>query len=159
MYDLREQKGIYKGRVGECMAKLVDPGIVLTCMAGSEKYLAACQNNITTEHYSFLRKHWTSIDAVRRGPDNTIIIYEIKLRVKYRKMKPEWKTNITWSSYNVYKEAIKLGLAVKILTIWMLDDWDYEIEIRNFKYADYTVSKPREFDWYRREKPRGNNDK
>jgi len=148
MYNLKKQSGMYKGIVGECLAKLANKGLVITHMSGSEKYLYACKQNIPESHYIFLKKHWHTIDAVKKGPNNTLIIYEIKTRNYLPDRKKLWKIQLTHSSYHSYREAISLGLRVKILTVELLDQWDYVIHTQDFTHADYHVSKPRPYDWH-----------
>ncbi|MBW2986507.1 hypothetical protein KY333_04010, partial [Candidatus Woesearchaeota archaeon] len=89
-----------------------------------------------------------SIDAIKISFDKgkKIYLYEIKTKNKYQKPRSYWKIKFTQSTVNIYREALKLGFEVKIAIVWLLDDWNYEIQFQDFKTADYCIDKPKKYD-------------
>ena len=75
-----------------------------------------------------------------------IELFEIKTRNKYNNPKPFWITNFTKSTVDIYNKALELGFKVQIVTVWLLDDWYYEIEFEDFLNAKYFISKPKKYD-------------
>lgn len=149
MYNLKKGKGSFKGLIGECMLKLTDKYLVITRFFNKQKYFTIFGRYLSHAQAEFVDKYWFSIDAIKISFENktkTVYLYEIKTRNNYSCIKPHWRTKFTQSTIDIYTEALRIGFNVKIATVWLLDDWNYEIELEDFKKADYCIDKPKRYD-------------
>jgi len=149
MYNLKKGKGTYKGLIGECLFKLTRRYLVLTKFFNKNKYLKIFEDKLSEQERNFINKNWFSIDAIdfdyTKKP-RKIVLYEIKTRNKQPNPKPHWVEKMTLATHNMYNEALKLGFEVKIANVWLYDDWNYDIEIKNFNEAKYCIDKPKIYD-------------
>lgn len=53
---------------------------------------------------------------------------------------------MTDSTSRMYNEAIKIGFDVKVATVWLHDNWDYNIEIVDFNQAKFSIDKSKNYD-------------
>ncbi len=149
MYNVREQKGSFKGLIGECMFKLTDRYVIVTKFFNKTKWLNIFSKYLSRQQYVFMANNWFSIDAVKIDfPRHKILLYEIKTKNRYVHPQAFWKTKFTQSTVNLYNEALKLDFEVKTATVWLLDNWNYEICIEDFQNADYCIDKPKLYDKY-----------
>ncbi len=149
MYNLKKCKGSFKGLVGECMFKLTDKYLIVTRFFNKAKWFNIFGKYLTQEQLNFVDAYWFSIDAIKISFEGykRIILYEIKTRNKYSQPKYFWKTKFTKSTVDIYNEALEKGFEVKIATVWLRDNWDYEVRIEDFKDADYCIDKPKKYDY------------
>jgi len=112
-------------------------------------------DNLTLEdiYKDFLRKHWYSIDLFAApyehldkftyfdtfGPT----LFEVKARTHGVKRRPD----ITTETLNTYREAIELGIPVKVAIVEFHDNWNYKIHLKDFDENDFRVN---EGGYYRR---------
>lgn len=142
---MKNFNGTFKGYIGECLLKLTDANLILTRYFWRKKYFELFGKYLTSEQQEFLDKNWYSIDGIKitKGKPE---LYEVKTRNKHISPKPHWKTCFTESSLYVYKRAIELGFTVTVATIWLHNDWNFEIELEDLENADYHVSNPKPYD-------------
>lgn len=152
MFNVKRFNGTFKGIIGECMFKLAFPKINLTNFYPSFRFLSYFNKILTLEQYTFLKKHWYSIDAIEvkkvekeNGGEYWFILYEIKTRNRYT-TDLYFKPKMTLETHKVYHEAEKLGFVSKIATIWLETDWNYSIELQEYKSEFYCIDKPKKYD-------------
>ncbi len=149
MYNLKEGKGSYKGLIGECLFKLTRKYLVVTKFFNKNKYFGIFGEKFSEQEREFIDKNWFSIDAIEfdyTQKPRKVVLFEIKTRNKYAKPKSNWKNKFTLATHNMYNNAESLGFNVKIATVWLLDDWNYNIEIEDFKDATYSIDRPKTYD-------------
>ena len=149
MYNLKNGKGSFKGLIGECMFKLTDRYLVITRFFNRNKYFTVFGKYLTKEQAEFIDKNWFSIDAIKISFDGgfkKVCLYEIKTKNKYADPKVFWRTKFTQSTIDVYNKAIELGFGVKVATVRLYDNWNYELEFEDFKNANYCIDKPKQYD-------------
>lgn len=149
MYNLKNCGGSFKGLIGECMFKLTDKYLIITRFFNKTKWLTIFGKYLTKEQLHFVEKYWFSIDAIKISfcTGKKVCLYEIKTRNKYSRPKYFWKQKFTKCTVDLYNDALKKNFEVKIATVWLLDDWNYEIEIQDFKDADYCIDKAKKYDY------------
>jgi len=114
-----------------------------------EKYLKIFENRLSEKEKNFIIKNWFSIDAVEfdyTKKPRKVVLFEIKTSNKYIDPKPNWGQKMTLATRNMYNEALNIGFDVKVATVWLHDNWNYDIEIVDFNQAKYTVDKPKKYD-------------
>ncbi len=151
MYNLKKGGGTFKGLIGECMFKLTRKNLILTRFFNKNKYLTIFGNRLTKEQYTFLDKNWYSLDAIEIDYSTNpykFLLFEVKTMNYLYNPKPYWKLLMTKNTYNLYSESLKLGFDVKVATVILLDNWNYEIEITDFDKTDFLISKPKKYDAY-----------
>ncbi len=148
MHNLKNGGGSFKGYIGECMFKLTDKYLVLTRFFSKNKYASIFGKYLSKEQFEFVYTNWYSIDAIKICFDTgkQIIIYEIKTRNKYDCPKSNWATKFTQNSIDLYKKAIGLDFKVTVATVWILEDWNYEIEFEDFQDAKYCIDESKTYD-------------
>lgn len=75
-----------------------------------------------------------------------MVLYEIKSLNKIENRKFFWTPKITYSTKMIYNEAIHMGFDVRMAIVWLYDDWDYDIEIEEFKQVRCCVDMPKKYD-------------
>lgn len=148
MYNLKKGGGSFKGLIGECMFKLTNKNVVITRFFNKNKYFSIFSKYFNQEQLGFLQQNWFSIDAIDLifvDGKKQIILYEIKTRNKYRK-ELYFKPKMTLETHNVYNQAKSLDFSTKIATVWLYDNWDYDVEIKDFNERDYYIDKPKLYD-------------
>ncbi len=148
MYNLRTGGGSFKGIIGEYMFKLPNKNVVLTRFFNKPKYFSIFGKYFTPKQLSFLQENWYSIDAIDIVFNNgakEVILYEIKTRNKYYSNLP-FKPKMTLETHHLYHQAKQLQFITKIATIWLYDNWDYDIEISDFDERYYCVDRPKPYD-------------
>lgn len=149
MYNLKEGKGTYKGLIGECLFKLTRKYLVVTKFFNKNKYFEIFGEKLSIEERNFISQNWFSIDAIEfdytQNP-RKIILFEIKTKNKYSNPKSNWEIKMTLATHNMYNQALKIGFDVKVVIVWLLDNWEYDIEIQNFKDNHYYIDKPKKYD-------------
>ena len=53
---------------------------------------------------------------------------------------------MTQETHTIYHQAKDLGFISKLVTIWLHDDWNYDVEIKEFDENDYYIDKPKLYD-------------
>ncbi len=149
MYNLKKGKGTYKGLIGECMFKLTRRYLVLTQFWNKNKYFDTFGDKLSREQKEFIDKNWYSVDGIefdysKRPPK--AMLFEIKTMNKKINPKPHWINKMTLATHKMYNDAIKIRFDVRIVTVLLLDDWNYEIKITDFSKAKYYIDKPRKYD-------------
>lgn len=130
------------------MFKLTDKDLVVTRFFNKSKWFGIFSKYLTADQREFLQKHWFSIDAVKVSfkEGKEVNLYEIKTKNKYNNPRSFWRTKFTQSTVDVYTQALKRGFKVTVATVWLLDNWNYEIEMADFRNADYCVDRPKQYD-------------
>lgn len=148
MYNLRNGKGSFKGIIGECMLKLTDKDMVVTKFFNKNKYILIFGKYFSKEQLDFIKLNWFSIDAIKIHFEGgkKLCLYEIKTKNRYDNPKPFWLTKFTQETNEMYRKALSFGFEVKVATVWLLDNWDYEIELEDFQSAKYCIDKPKPYD-------------
>lgn len=140
MHNIKRLHGTFKGRIGECMVKMLDKYLVLTNFLGKTWYLERHKGKFSPEQQQFLSTHWYSFDAIKLSYNNIYTLYEINMRNHYPNPKPHWKHTFTKASVDVYNKALALGFAVKVITVRLYDDWNYDLEITPFCPEQYFIT-------------------
>lgn len=149
MYNLKRGGGTYKGLIGECMFKLTRRCLIVTKFFNKKKYFEIFGDRFSKKEYNFLDKNWFSIDAIEIDYTKTprkIVLFEIKTLNEYYARKSNWIPSLTFSTYKIYNEALRSGFDVKFAIVWLKDNWEYDVEIVDFKNLDYYVDKPKKYD-------------
>lgn len=147
MFNFRDSNGTFKGLAGECMFKITDKWVNLTRFYGKKRYFETFSKYLKKEQQEFLDKNWYSLDAIKLSfYPKKFTLYEVKTRKKWINPKPYWQASFTQSTVNLYKEAIRLGFEVKIATVWLLENWNYEVELEDFLGAKYYVDNDGTYD-------------
>ena len=144
MYNLKKEGGTFKGLIGESMFKLTRKYAFLVRFHNKKKFFEIYENILSSEQKSFLDQNWYSLDSIE-VIGNEIFLYEIKTRNKYQKL-IHFKPKMTLETHNLYNEAKKCGFLTKIATVWLLDDWNYNVEITDFEENFYCIDKPKRYD-------------
>jgi len=143
-HSIRRMNVTIKGIIGELMFKYEKKNVFVTriCTIDLLKNLPfEIPNNI----FSFLEEYWYSIDAFefiadKMGNDyfyKGIILYEVKV-VNFddnngrQKMMP-----FTGNQVRIYKEALTMGIEVKIAKILLFDNWRFTVSILDFNPERY----------------------
>ena len=148
MFNVKKAGGTFKGIIGECLFKLTNDSVIITKFFNKEKFFFYFSKYFTCEQESFLRKHWFSIDAIEvNGISNkAVIIYEIKTRNKYSKGL-YFKPKMTENTSTIYSNAKSLRIEVQMVTVWLYQNWEYDVEIKEFDLDDFCIEKPKTYDW------------
>jgi|TARA_B100001971_G_C17941715_1_gene407991 hypothetical protein len=149
MYNFKQGKGTYKGLIGECLFKLTRRYLILTTFFNKNKYLKIFGNKFSEQEKCFINQNWFSIDGIEFDYSKTprkVILFEIKTKNYYLNPKPNWIPKMTLATHNMYNETLKVGLDVKIAIVWLYNNWDYDIEIKDFNQANYCIDKPKRYD-------------
>ena len=148
MFDLKRGGGSFKGIIGECMFKLTNKNVVITKFFNKNKYMAVFRRHFTPIQQEFLFENWHSLDAIDiifETGIKRIILYEIKTRNKYEQ-ELHHKPKMTLETHHLYNQAKELGFITKIATVWLLNDWKYDLEIKDFDEKDYYIDSPKLYD-------------
>jgi len=148
MYNLKEGKGTFKGTIGECMFKLTNDKVVITKFFNKSKYFFIFGKYFDEKQLLFLQENWYSIDAIEiifvEGKKQ-ILLYEIKTRNRYRK-ELSYKPKMTEASHILYNSSKDYGFIPKLVTVWLHDSWEYDINIEDFHEELYCIDKPKKYD-------------
>lgn len=126
------------------MFKLTRENLFLTRFHPRHKILNLLAQFLTQEQLEFLKDNWYSVDGLELIK-NKVILYEIKTRNRYKV--PLWyKPKTTSSTINIYSDAIKLGFTVKTVFVWLEEDWNYSLEIKEFDLNRLHEDKPKLYD-------------
>src|SRR3989344_717003 len=143
MPNLKAGNYTLRGKIGELIARSHIP-FSSRVQELSPKYLYKrfSFGFIPTEKRAFLIRNWRSFDLIRLVTSGegtkleNIEIYEVKTQSSNR----EHKLEITEKSLMVYKQAKKLGIIPKSVKIIFNNEWEYEIEIKNFEEDDFSIN-------------------
>ena len=50
------------------------------------------------------------------------------------------------SGLSMCNKTLNIGFDVKVATVWLHDNWNYDIELKNFVKTDYYIGKPKRYD-------------
>ena len=148
MFNLKRGGGSFKRIIGECMFKLTNERVVITKFFRKDKYFPIFGKHFTPEQKEFLQNNWYSIDAIDilfSNGQKEVILYEVKTRNKYNK-ELYFKPKMTLETHNLYNSAKSLNFSVKIVTVWLYDNWEYDLEIKDFDEKDYYIDTPKLYD-------------
>ena len=149
MYNLKDGRGTYKGLIGECLFKLTKKYAVVTKFFNKNKYFQIFGEKFSEKEREFIDRNWFSIDAIDfdyiKNP-RKVVLFEIKTKNKYNNPKPNWIPKMTLATHEMYKEALSIGFDVKVATVWLHENWNYEIELLDFASANYCIDKPKKYD-------------
>jgi len=152
MYNLKKCRGTYKGLIGECLFKLTRKYLIITRFFNKSKYFNLFGKKFSKVELDFLDRNWFSIDAIEFDYTKTprrVVLFEIKTLNNYSDYtfrKSYWLPKMTLSTSGIYKEALKKGFEVKVATVWLKDNWDYDVEITDFEKFKYVIDKPKKYD-------------
>ncbi len=144
MYNLKKGSGTFKGLIGESMFKLTRKSAFLVRFHSKKTFLEKYQGILSLEQKLFLNKNWYSLDSIE-VVGNKILLYEIKTRNKYH-TPLYFKPKMTLETHYLYNEAKKLGFLTKMATVWLFDDWNYDVEINDLEENSYCIDKPKLYD-------------
>ncbi len=149
MYNLKTAGGSFKGTIGECLFKIANNDAIVTKFFNKQKYFTIFGNYFTPPQRLFLESNWYSIDAIEivKGAQSPRIInlFEIKTRNKYP-YEVKFKPKMTLNTHLLYNQAKELNFQINLATVWLLDNWNYSIEISDFSKENYCLDKPKEYD-------------
>ena len=146
MFNLKRYNGTFKGVIGECLFKNTNDNVIITKFFNKNKFFSKFDNIIGKEKRDFLFNNWFSIDAVEFDKSSMkIVLYEIKTRNKYNK-ELHFKPKMTLATHKIYTEALRIGFIVKIATVWLCDNWDYNVVLSDFDDSQYCIDKPKKWD-------------
>lgn len=112
------------------MFKLTRKNLFLTRFHSKYKVLGLISRFLIPEQLDFLKRNWYSIDGIELI-NNRLTVYEIKTRNRY-KTPLQYKPKTTSYTLDVYSNATKLGFIVKTVFVWLEDDWNFSLEIKDF---------------------------
>ncbi|RMF56075.1 hypothetical protein D6745_00350 [Candidatus Woesearchaeota archaeon] len=143
MFNLKKYKGTFKGLIGEYMFKLTDDKLIITKSYNRSKFFRTF-SRLNSKQRNFLYENWFSIDGIK-FENGKIVLYEIKTRNKYNN-KLHFKPKTTRRTHEMYQEAKQLGFVVKLVTVWLCKNWDFEVEMQDFSEKYYYVDKEKKYD-------------
>jgi len=146
---LRRFNGSFKGTIAECMFKLTNDRVVITKFFNKVKYFTVFGKHFTDEQKAFLETNWYSIDAIEvffSDGQRNIILYEIKTKNKAYEKKIKWPHKITQNTVNMYRKSAEIGFKPIIVIVWFLENWNFEIEVREFESGWWTIDRPKLYD-------------
>jgi len=144
MYNLKRCNGTFKGNIGECLFKLTKRNLFLTRFHSKYKVLNIISKFLTREQKDFLNSNWYSIDGIELVND-VLTIYEIKTRNRY-KTPLKYKPKTTSYTISLYSKAIKIGFIVKTVFVWLEEDWNFSLEIKDFNSRSFCEDKAKIYD-------------
>lgn len=150
-FNLRKFNGIFKGYVGECMFKLVYRSTTINRLENMHLFFKKHGHLLSEKQRYFLHRFWYSIDGIKFSfntdfGSKKITLFEIKTKNKYECPKPWWLCSFTSSTERIYSYAKNLGFEVKVAIVWLHDDWNFSIEIKEFDEIKKFIDKPKKRD-------------
>jgi hypothetical protein len=91
----------------------------------------------------FLTRNWSSIDLFRINEYGVLELFEVKTITDNKERIPD----ITRKTFHCYKEALRLGIFVKVIFVSFLEDWNLVFKIKNFEDVKFRINNG---GWYRR---------
>lgn len=101
-------------------------------------------------------ENWYSLDALeitysQKSKERKVVLYEVKTRNRYTTsiLTKNWKFRLfelTQNTKELYDEAKKLGMEVKVAIVWLLSNWNYDVEIKDLDEVGYIIREPRKYD-------------
>ena len=90
----------------------------------------------------FLKSHWNSIDLFRftKDPFRCELI-DVKTKSKTYSHPKDKRFHLTPNTLNIYKEALSLGIFVKIMNIYLKKEWKFFYKIDDLMLNNITISK------------------
>ncbi len=144
MYNLKNLGGTFKGTIGECMFKLTRRNLFLTRFHPKNYVMLYTGNFLNNVQISFLKENYYSVDAIEVINRN-VVLFEIKTRNRYSSP-VKYAPKITRATVDLYKKAILFGFNVKTAYIWLENDWEYSVEIKDFDELDFYVDRKKRYD-------------
>lgn len=134
MYNVKSFGGTFKGLIGECCFQLAFKKSYITRFHPLTFFLKRYKQYFSTNQKIFIKENWMSFDAIQvevKKYKTQIIIYEVKTRnVEYK----DKRLITTKNCLKLYDEARKLGIKVKLAKILFYNNWNYSLEINDFKF-------------------------
>ena len=149
MYNLKNCTGTFKGLIGECLFKLTRKNVILPRFFNRNKFISIFDKYLNEEQRKFICDNWYSFDALEVDYSilpRKIIIYEVKTRNYLFAPKSEWKYKMTYYSSQLYKQAQKLGFLVRVVSLWLFTNWNFDYKIYEFDPYFYCIDKPKKYD-------------
>lgn len=149
MHNLKEQKGTFKGLIGECMFQMTRQYAFLTRFHPKWKFFNAANKYLTHEQKQFIDKKWYSLDSIEiRFIDNNpeVFLYEVKTQNRLHNRPYWWKPKITQTTAVIYEQAIKLGFCVKLAVVEFQENWNFAVKILDYTPDHYSVDKLKKYD-------------
>lgn len=89
----------------------------------------------------FLINNWFHFDVISLYPE--ISLFEVKTRKKFQNSLGSLysREKITKESLDAYMEAKELGIDSKVVIVRLLNDWEYNISIKDFEELRWWVDK------------------
>jgi len=140
--------GSFKGLIGECMLKLTRNDLVITKFFNKQKYLSVFDNYLSDKQKQFLLENWYSVDGIELQFDSgykQIILFEIKTRNRYYPDK-KFKPKMTLRTHEIYNKSREFGFMPVIATVWLEENWNFDIELTEFDEKYYCIDKPKPYD-------------
>ena len=145
MVNLRDINGKLKGDLGEVIFTHIQK-YAHRAKFDSNYWFDTFKYEIPLIFKVFLRENWGTIDAFEFILENNkianIIIYEIKTTKSSRK-----KQCLTSNSLKFYQFCQTQGYLVKSVTVIFKENWNVQINIRDFKEYNYTIWNGGYADW------------
>ena len=160
MHNLKEQKGTFKGVIGECMFKMTSRHAFLTRVHPKWKFFTATNKYLTDEQKQFIDKNWYSLDSIEiQFIDNKpeVLLYEVKTQNKLHNRPSWWKPKITQTTAVLYEQAIKIGFCVKLAIVEFQENWNFEVKILDYASDHYSVDRLKKYDKIRNAAARDEN--
>lgn len=148
MYNLRKVGGSFKGIIGECMFKATRKYAIVTRFFGKTKFMTVFGKYFDSLQKEFLLKNWYSLDVVEidyNSSSKRLIVYEVKTMNKYESGF-NFKPKMTLETSKMYNSAKEMGFIVKLVIVHLYDNWDYDIEIKEFDENNYCIDQPKLYD-------------
>ena len=54
---------------------------------------------------------------------------------------------MTENTSTIYSNAKSLRIEVQMVTVWLYQNWEYDVEIKEFDLDDFCIEKPKTYDW------------
>ena len=147
MHNLKSVCGTFKGVIGECLFKAAFPNVILTKFTNKHRFTQNYPFYVSEDKMNFLFDNWHFIDAFGLDSINrTLIIYEIKVKDDYENANDFWKIRMTASTVDIFNKAVAIGVNVKVVTVHLYDDWNFDFDLKDFTESDYCINKPKFWD-------------
>ena len=149
IYNLRNFNGTFKGRIGECMAKLTHESMILTQHTSPARFIEWYKHCLTTAQLAFLRKHWYTIDAISYNSfDQTFTTYEIKTRNFYASQQRAYALppKATKHAHTIYTTAQDIGFIVELIIVYLHENWEFTVNYEPYHLSNIWLDEPKKYD-------------
>lgn len=140
MPNLKDERGTYKGLIGEILFVIAHTQFLLPRFHPRQKYLPNMRLNEKQKEFTY--NNWYSIDAVSY---DGLHIVEVKTRNRY-KAQLQYLPKTSARSAQVMEQAKALGFNVILVTVWLEENWNYTVDAEPFDVSKLSIDTKKPYD-------------